>query len=157
MKQSVRSLPRRLHRWALVAAVVIGAPALAYTQSLGEKQERKRNDELLQEVVKTMNDDCKTSIKATWDWQSFKGRLTRNSNHVGSNCGVGAEDIRRLCLDGDEGKQAVKAGIKTIVCKGDGGKDGKVHLDKKTRTLVYSTSIDAELQFHITDYLKQNL
>ncbi len=158
MKQSVRKLPTRLHWWALCAAAVIAIPARAYTQSLGEKQQRKRNDELLQSAVKDANKACETGIVVAWDWSSFKGKLIKDGYHVGANCGVGAGDIKYLCNGGgDDAKKTVKAGIRTFLCKGDGGKTGKVHLDKKSKTLIYSTSVEVEKQFRIQEYLKENL
>jgi hypothetical protein len=143
--------------WALLAAAVLALPGLIYAQSLGEKQQRKQNDEILQSAAKDMNEECRTSIRATWDWPSFKGKLTRDSYWVGLNCGVGLGDMKGLCQGDDESKVAIKAGIKTFVCKGGGGKTGKVHLDKKTKTLYYSTSLEVETQFKIADYLRENL
>lgn len=46
----------------------------------------------------------------------------------------------------------------TFLCKGDGGKTGKVRLDKKSKTLIFSTSLEKEGgQLQIKDYLKENL
>jgi len=157
MQQSVRKTPARLG-WCLLAAVVIGLPALAYTQSLSEKQQRKRNSEILQQELKDMNTACKTGVRAAWDWPSFKGKVSdKDLHHVASNCSEVLNAMENMCNSEPEVKEAVRAGVKTFVCRGD--RVRSVQLNKKSKTLTVATNLDPETKknFDIAEYLRQNL
>jgi hypothetical protein len=125
---------------ALAVATLV--PVLATAESLKEKEERKREDEILQNSAKEMNDTCKTNIKVVGDWDTFKGELTNtNHNHVGLNCADQVLDqLKGLCMRSDEGKAAVKAGVTTFRCQGGG--DADISLSNKT--LVFKTKLDSQ-------------
>src|SRR5436305_1791708 len=106
-------------KWiAAIAATAMLLPVLATAESLKEKQQRLREEELLQDSAKLMNETCKTNIKAVGDWASFKGALTDKGNHhVGLNCGYMVLDVMKsLCDSGQEARDAIKAGVTSVRC-----------------------------------------
>jgi len=139
-----------------IVVITLVAP-FAFAQSLKEKEQRKREDEILQKSAKEMNEACKTSIKVVGDWDTFKGALQDSqSHHVGLNCGYYVLDtIKGLCQS-DEGKASVKAGLTTVRCQGGG--DGDISL--KSKVLTFKTKVDTQKSDQPTivrEYLKNNL
>ena len=142
----------------LVFAITMVIPLFVHAESLKEKEERKREDELLQQSAKTMNEACKTNIKAVGDWDTFKGALTDGKgHHVGLNCGSQVlETIQSMCNNSDEAKQSVRAGITTFRCQGGG--DAALSLSGKT--LVFKTRYDSQksgVPTDVREWLKSHL
>jgi hypothetical protein len=139
---------------SIIVAVI---PVVAFAQSLKEKTERAREDEIFQAEIKELNTSCDTKIKGTWDWDSFAGKLQHGGSHVASNCGVEVDMIANMCKSDKTGevKPAIKKGIAEVRCKGGGGKDGSVEL--KGKTVILSTSLEQEKQLQIKDYIASHI
>jgi hypothetical protein len=141
--------------------VLFGLASVAAGQSLKEKNQRKEEAALLQARVDTTNEACKTKLKPAWDWQSFKGRLKGpQGEHVGVYCGQVLEAMAGLCHGGDEAKEAIRAGVTTVLCKGTEEKLSEVRYDKGKKTVVFATRIDDErtgVKHYVQEYLEENL
>jgi hypothetical protein len=145
---------KKLVAIALVLAAAV--PAVAFAQSLKEKQQIVREEEILQKAAKDMNDACKTSIKALGDWASFKGKLVDDQNHhVAGMCGHVMDTIASMCHSGDVAKKAVRDGISTFVCTA-----GKTdfNLNKKTFThFTYEQHSKPDVPKCVRDFLGAKL
>jgi hypothetical protein len=140
-----------------VLAVAI-CSSLVYAESLKEKEQRKRENEILQAGAKTMNETCKSTIKAVGDWDTFKGALSNDqAQHVGLNCSYAVlESIQRLCDGSDEAKAAVRAGITTVRCQGGG--DAEISI--KNKVVTFKTKLGSEktdVPKQVREYLKEKL
>ena len=142
-------------RW-IAATLVIAVPLIAMAESLKEKQQRKREDELLQASLKTMNDDCKTSIKAVGDWDTFKGALQDDqAHHVGAYCGVALDAMAELCHSGDEAKASIRKGVTTFRCAA-----GDTDVKLSGRVVTFTTRLVEtrnDVRHYVRDYLAAHL
>jgi hypothetical protein len=130
--------------------------------SLKEKEQRTRQEEMLQSAVKDTNEACGTQIKAIGDWPSFKGALTLHSMHVGANCAVALDAIAGLCHAGDEGKQAVRASVKTFICHAAVAADAEseVRVDRAGKTVAFGTRVhdgDTSPKYMVQTCLRERL
>ena len=85
--------------------------------TLKEKRIKKKVEKELKEELADTNKKCGTKIKVEVDWTSFKkanaiaGTLTR----IASACEYSLKEVSSVCRD-DDGKEAIKDGVKKIVC-----------------------------------------
>ena len=139
-------------------ALAVCAPLLVSAESLKEKEQRKRETEILQKSAKEMNEACKSNITAVGDWDTFKGALSDDQgHHVGLNCGYQVLDtIKGLCNGSDEAKASVRAGLSTMRCQGGGDAD----ISLKGKVLTFKTRVDSQksdVPAQVREFLKTKL
>ena len=134
----IRNLRRPLILALTTAAVAWGAVALA-DFSLRQKKYMKAQDEYFQKDVDSANTKCGIKLKASIDWNSFKGEVDKQldgkSNYSFSGyCAEPVNTMFSMCDDADS-KAAISKKIKSYTCK-FGGK-GKRKIDLKGSGLVF--------------------
>lgn len=141
--------------------------------SLQEKEYWSKLQEELDGYMARANKQCGTSIKATFDKESFRGHFTEGgsygiSSYARSWCAAGPGALEEICttVNNDEAhakaaRDAVKAKITTVECKW-GGK-GKQAIDLSNKTLRTTIDMDsdtdnaASYQTKVVAYAKSKL
>ena len=142
----------------LIALCMFGVATFANADpSLKEKTERHREDEILQESIAALNKSCDTKIIATWDWESFHGKIQDGSKHVGAYCANTVEKIDRMCRtdDSNQIKPAIQKHLTEFQCAGGGGKTARLEL--KGKVLCMKTSLEQDTQLEPRKFLLEHL
>ena len=139
----------------------VGEPSGNWT--LAEREFWTKLQEELDEFTKRANEHCHSQITASYDQESYRGKLTAGGSYglpefTRSVCTSGAINaIRDVCLDGDSAKKAVAASIHHVTCHW--GKTGYV-LGKGTFHATYNTADSDQLSYYLepmTAYLRSHL
>lgn len=100
--------------------------------TLKEKRIVKEEEKVLAEKLESLNKKCGTKIKVTVDWGTFKKADAINKSST-SPCENALGYMERVCRD-DDGKEAMKEGVKELRCTWI-AKDKAAHkLEKKVVT-----------------------
>jgi hypothetical protein len=105
----------------LVGSLFLAGPAVA--QSLKERKEIKKGEAHLKEdPIPRTNKECGSKLDAKVNWKSFVGKTKGSYSFMSAAyyCANVFGGIRYVCSDAD-GKEAVKASIKTVECSFDPG------------------------------------
>jgi hypothetical protein len=149
---------RSLSKLVSLGLLLAIAPAPVYAETVGEKIQRKEEDEFLQKAVTAANEACKSKITGAGDWKTFNGKLKDGGLHVSTNCGQAIEGLQSLCNGADDEVRAVvRKDIKTIQCRGIAD---ETVLELKGTTLVITTSVDQKrtgVNFFAKQFLMKNL
>ena len=130
-----------------VIGAVLALSVTSQAESLKEKQEKTKEQALIKPTVDEMNQKCGTKLSVTFDWASFKGKVSDDQgHHVASTCDILPRQIGLVCDEGDDAKAAVKKGITAIKCVGTADKNQSISFKSKalimTTPLQYDTGVD---------------
>lgn len=148
---------------ALCTAMISGAAIAGPKLTLKEKRIKKKVEKELQDEMKKTNKACDAKIKVSVDWQSFKkantiaGTLTR----IASACEFSIEEVAKVCRD-DDGKAAVKEGVKKIVCTYQDAENQKLKPTLAKGTLTHRVWVKQDggeyrQGVDVSDFLAENL
>ena len=138
----------------MVACLSVFCLQAAIGQTLAEKAIYQRQEELLAPDVKRLHDNCGADIKVSFDWSTFnKEELDKYGAY--SLCQEAVRGVNQICLNSEIGKQAVQAGVKSIVCSRTTPKS----LEFSNNTLRYGMEYgaQADLAHDVQKYLENQL
>jgi hypothetical protein len=138
----------------LIAVLLVGGAADAYSQSLKDKQYFADQEQYLAKEVPYANDKCDTSFTVKFDWSVPPAPAERTTYSAYGYCQAALDGMRRVCESAQAAKDAVKQKIKSVTCgfgpqRSIALKDGAI--DYK---INFNSSNDVDFVF---EYLQNNL
>lgn len=131
--------------------------------SLAERKQWKILQDDVDQRINLVNSSCGTEMTATFDHETFRGKLLEpgksglNAVSFATHMADAIMAVRQICLDGAEGKAAVKAKIGRIVVR-HAGKGRKHALGRKRLSLVLDPDERPRDHAHaISAFLNDNL
>jgi hypothetical protein len=133
---------------ATTFAILLATISTARAESLEEKKFWKKQQNYIDEQLKTAEKACGVKFKFEWQDQATLRSETEKTKHSPNGvCGAIVDSVASVCREGDDEKATVKAKISTIQC----GFAKERSLDLKGTVLKY---LGNNTQSNFSDWAK---